>query len=110
MTRSLHLKSILKGALLTATCLLAMASCNQATEQTDTATEEKKTSPLAHLTHDNIDADLAAYAKENPDSIAVIGTRHGEIKVRLFKDVPLHRANFVRLAKTGFYDQGEFTV
>lgn len=35
---------------------------------------------------------------------AVISTTKGEIKVRLHNDTPLHRDNFVKLAREGFYD------
>ena len=35
---------------------------------------------------------------------AVIETSMGDITVRLYDDTPLHRDNFVRLAKTGVYD------
>jgi cyclophilin family peptidyl-prolyl cis-trans isomerase len=90
-------------------CMLLLASCNKAGEEqaTDTEATEAETT-LEPLTSETAVQVLTAYGKEHPDSIAVIGTRHGDIKVRLYKDTPLHRANFVRLANAGFYDQGEF--
>ncbi len=90
--------------------LAMQAACNTpAEEQVTTETEEVETEPgMAPITNDNVTEVLTAYAENNPDSIAVISTRHGNIKVKLYKDTPLHRANFVRLTKTGFYDQGEF--
>lgn len=96
---------------LTACLLLLLMSCNSKTENvaTDQANAlAKQEQTLQPLTAENAEEVLAAYGKENPDTIAVISTRHGDIKVRLYKDTPLHRANFVRLAKGGFYDQGEF--
>ena len=33
-----------------------------------------------------------------------IETTEGNIKVRLFNDTPLHRDNFVKLAKEGYYN------
>lgn len=87
----------------------AAFSCQPATDGTaDAADKAASETKLEPLTSENAVEVLTAYGNENPDSIAVITTRHGEIKVRLFKDTPLHRANFVRLAKAGFYDQGEF--
>ena len=34
----------------------------------------------------------------------IIKTSLGDIKVRLYDQTPLHRNNFIRLAKEGFYD------
>lgn len=39
---------------------------------------------------------------------AVISTSEGEIKVRLFDDTPMHRDNFIILAKSGYYDSQLF--
>ncbi|MDX5347726.1 MAG: peptidylprolyl isomerase [Hymenobacteraceae bacterium] len=60
------------------------------------------------LTKDNAVSVLTKYAAQNPDSVVEIITRHGNIKIKLFQDTPLHRANFIRHTKRGFYDQGEF--
>ncbi|WP_237587023.1 peptidylprolyl isomerase [Pontibacter russatus] len=94
-------------------CLFAAVSCNQSSDgdaaATDTtATAEVPEQKLVPLTKETAVDTLTAFGKKHQDSLAVIGTRHGEIKVRLYKDTPLHRANFVRLTKAGFYDQGEF--
>lgn len=35
---------------------------------------------------------------------AVISTTKGDIRVRLYNDTPIHRDNFVKLAREGFYD------
>ena len=39
-----------------------------------------------------------------PDTLVVISTSYGDIKVKLYPETPLHRRNFMRLAQTGFYD------
>ena len=96
--------------MLLAGCLLPLLSCNRTAEPetgepVETAEED---SVLKPLTSETAVAELTAYGERHDDSLAVISTRHGDIKVRLFKDTPLHRANFVRLSKAGFYDQGEF--
>lgn len=36
--------------------------------------------------------------------VAVISTAAGDIEVRLFDDTPMHRDNFIILAKSGYYD------
>lgn len=100
-------------ALLFAGCMLPLLSgCNKATDTTEgdqtEAVAEEDEQVLEPLTKENAEAVLAAYAEKNQDSLAIIETRHGKIKVRLYKDTPLHRANFVRLTKAGFYNQGEF--
>lgn len=97
-------------SVLLAFCLLLLAGCNKTTDETGSETAEAPSEEptLELLTSENVVAKLEEFGKNNPDSLAVIGTRHGDIKVRLYKETPLHRANFVRLAKAGFYDQGEF--
>src|SRR5699024_5584623 len=40
---------------------------------------------------------LTAYGKENPETRIRIKTDFGDIEVELYKDTPLHRANFIRL-------------
>jgi peptidyl-prolyl cis-trans isomerase B (cyclophilin B) len=90
-------------------CVLLFSACqSQTEEQGTTESEPTETPTLEPLTSETVVEVLTAYEEENPDSLAVISTRHGDIKVRLYKDTPLHRANFVRLTKAGFYDQGEF--
>ena len=63
-----------------------------------------KTSP----SNKNIKEFLLKYGKENKETIAVISTNFGNIKLKLYKDTPLHRANFIRLVKTRFYDNTLF--
>jgi len=46
---------------------------------------------------------LTEYGKNNPENKVVIYTSFGNIHVTLFNDTPLHRANFVRLAKSGYF-------
>jgi cyclophilin family peptidyl-prolyl cis-trans isomerase len=37
-----------------------------------------------------------------------IKTRFGSIKVKLYDETPLHKANFIKLAKEGFYNESLF--
>ena len=43
-------------------------------------------------------------AKLSEEPVMVITTDLGEIKVKLYKDTPKHRDNFVKLASEGFFD------
>ena len=47
---------------------------------------------------------LLQYGKENPENQIRIKTRFGDIEVMLYRDTPLHRANFIFLAKQGYFD------
>jgi len=61
--------------------------------------------PKANLiNNDNVVEKLTAYGKENPETIVSLKTTKGTIKIRLYKDTPLHRANFILFAKSGYFD------
>lgn len=47
---------------------------------------------------------LLSEAKKNKNKFVVIETNKGSIKIEVFNDVPQHAANFLKLAKEGFYD------
>ena len=47
---------------------------------------------------------LTAYGKLNPETIVLFETRLGNIKIKLYKDTPLHRASFIFLTKTGYFN------
>ena len=42
------------------------------------------------------------------DDVVTISTEYGDITVILFDDTPLHKENFLKLAKEGFYDSTTF--
>jgi cyclophilin family peptidyl-prolyl cis-trans isomerase len=42
------------------------------------------------------------YAKT--DTLVVISTSYGVIKIKLYEDTPIHKKNFIKLAQNGFYD------
>ncbi|GAA4440862.1 hypothetical protein GCM10023188_38650 [Pontibacter saemangeumensis] len=110
--KNIFLSALSVRVLLVSGCLFATAACNQSSPggngaETEAAAEEAG-QELEPLTTENAVEVLTAYGQKHPDSLAVISTRHGDIKVRLYKDTPLHRANFVRLTKAGFYNEGEF--
>ncbi|MFV1885326.1 MAG: peptidylprolyl isomerase [Balneola sp.] len=45
---------------------------------------------------------------QTTDEIAIISTDFGEIYVALYDETPLHKQNFLKLAKEGFYDSTTF--
>lgn len=81
--------------------------------QKDTASKEKNKSKetdlkASHFNSQNIEEKLLAYGKEHPETKVNISTNYGDIKIRLFENTPLHRANFIRLSKLNFYDSTIF--
>ncbi len=55
------------------------------------------------INKNNVVEFLTAYGKLNPETIVLFETRLGNIKIRLYKDTPLHRASFIFLTKTGYF-------
>lgn len=51
---------------------------------------------------------LTQYGKENPETRVRIITNFGNIEVKLFKDTPLHRANFIMLVKKDYFNDTFF--
>jgi cyclophilin family peptidyl-prolyl cis-trans isomerase len=66
------------------------------------ACTSKPSGPI--ITQPNVVEVLTEYGQENPENEVLIETEFGNIRLRLFDDTPLHRANFVKLIKEGFYD------
>jgi len=56
------------------------------------------------LTNKNTTAFFTAYGKQNPETIVEFSTRLGNFTIKLFKDTPIHRANFIFLAKKKYFD------
>ena len=57
------------------------------------------TAPWDSLNKNNTESFLLAYGKKNPETKVVIKTKFGNIKLLLYSDVPVHRANFIFLTK-----------
>ena len=60
------------------------------------------------ITPQNLREVLTAYGKENPEDEVLIETSYGNIQLKLYPETPLHRANFVKLIKEGYYEQSDF--
>lgn len=50
------------------------------------------------------EAGKEAKSKVPVDTLVIISTDLGDMKVRLYKETPLHRSNFIHLVDSGFYD------
>tara|TARA_B100000809_G_scaffold162008_1_gene159304 strand:+ start:7234 stop:7950 length:717 start_codon:yes stop_codon:yes gene_type:complete len=64
----------------------------------------KPTKPKIKLTEENAISFLIAYGKENPENKVRITTTYGIIDIELFKDTPIHRANFIYLVKQKYFN------
>lgn len=60
------------------------------------------------LTEKNAVQKLTYFGKENPETKVKITTKYGDVIIELFEDTPLHRANFLMLAKKGVLDSTIF--
>jgi len=60
------------------------------------------------LKHHNVAVFFTEYEKQHKETIVRIKTTYGNIKIRLYKDTPIHRANFIFLTKIGYFDTTVF--
>lgn len=56
----------------------------------------------------NVREELLGYGDANPEKDVLIETDYGNMRIRLYEETPLHRANFVKNIKEGVYDDAEF--
>ena len=54
--------------------------------------------------HENVVGFFENYAQNNKETLVVVKTSFGNIKIRLFENTPLHRANFIYLVKNKYFD------
>ncbi len=60
------------------------------------------------VTNENKKEVLLEYGRLNPEKNVTIETSYGEIRLKLYDETPLHRANFVKLIKDEYYEESEF--
>jgi cyclophilin family peptidyl-prolyl cis-trans isomerase len=60
------------------------------------------------LNRNNVEAFFKEYEKSNKETNVVIKTEYGDIKLRLYNDTPVHRANFIFLTKIKYFDTTVF--
>jgi peptidylprolyl isomerase len=66
--------------------------------------EKEVIKPWDSLNKDNVEAFFTEYGKKNKETKIRIKTKFGNIKLRLFNDVPIHRANFIFLTKLKYFN------
>lgn len=80
-------------------CMFAFSACNNGTKETTEQTAE--TTPVISAT---APAENPAPPVSTEDKFYIIKTTAGDIKVRLYKECPMHQANFAKLVTEKFYD------
>ncbi|MFM7217789.1 MAG: peptidylprolyl isomerase [Bacteroidota bacterium] len=65
------------------------------------------------LTFGFLSAPVVSFARKaapavSTDTLVVISTSYGTMKVRLYTETPIHRSNFIKLAGSGYYDSTLF--
>ena len=92
---------------------------NHPKEKVEELSEKKKKDSIAisskekenkypKVTQENVVDFLTEYGKNNPETKVRISTVHGDIEIQLFKDTPLHRANFIYLVKQQYFNDTFF--
>lgn len=67
-------------------------------------TEQVDVSHIETLTQEELIPFLTKYEKRNSETMARIKTEYGDIEIQLYAGPRLHRLNFVRLAKLGYFN------
>lgn len=70
---------------------------------------QKKRPSSIPITNKNVEERLLKYGQENPETLALVKTDFGDIKIRLYEDTPLHRASFLLMAKNDCFNNIVFT-
>lgn len=60
------------------------------------------------INKDNVREVLVRFGQENPENRLIIHTDLGDMAITLHEDTPLHRANFIRLIKEGYFEKADF--
>jgi len=74
-------------------------------------TKEKKKKVIKtwdSLNRHNTEVFLTEFALQNPENLILIKTDFGSIKIRLYEDVPMHKANFIFLTKINYFNSTVF--
>ena len=66
----------------------------------------KKRGP--EITAENVREELTRYGELNPEKEVLLETDFGNMRIRLYEETPLHRANFIKHIKEGLYEEAEF--
>jgi len=66
--------------------------------------KEEEAPSLDTINYANAIDFLIAYGEKNKETKVKIETKYGTIMLKLYEDVPLHRASFIFLTKMGYFD------
>jgi cyclophilin family peptidyl-prolyl cis-trans isomerase len=66
--------------------------------------EKEIVKPWDSLNKENVEAFFTEYGKHNKETKVLLKTKFGAIKLRLYNDVPIHRANFIFLTKLAYFN------
>ncbi|UYZ65084.1 peptidylprolyl isomerase [Hymenobacter weizhouensis] len=104
---------LLRTSLLLAVSVAALPACNQsppAAEKPDApaGTPQVPGPDLTALTDSNAAALLTAYWQQHPAREVLLQTRHGNMRIRLYDDTPIHTANFLLLSRKGVFNETVF--
>lgn len=96
--------------------MLIVLSCSEkkgTKEPTPTLKREIKLTKKVEKSWDslkkhNVEAFFTVYEKKNKETKVLIKTKFGNIKILLYKDTPIHRANFIFLTKIKYFDTTVF--
>lgn len=77
-------------------------------EISDVKSSEEKTLEYPIINKENVVEFLTQYGAKNPETSVKISTRLGDIYLELYKDTPLHRANFIYLVKQEYFNETFF--
>ncbi|AFU70094.1 peptidyl-prolyl cis-trans isomerase, cyclophilin-type [Psychroflexus torquis ATCC 700755] len=69
---------------------------------------DRDLSKIKTITQEELIPFLKAYAEDNPETIVEVITDKGSFTVELYAEPILHRANFIRLVKVGYFDTTVF--
>jgi cyclophilin family peptidyl-prolyl cis-trans isomerase len=56
----------------------------------------------------NVVSFFTEYGKQNKETVVLLQTKYGNIKMKLYADTPIHRANFIFLSKIGYFNTTMF--
>ena len=65
---------------------------------------EEEVFSLPKITNKNVKKVLGDFAEKNPETLVLMSTRLGDMKIKLYEGTPYHRANFLQLVKRGYYE------
>lgn len=60
------------------------------------------------VTKENLQEVLTRYGQTHNENEVIIETSYGTMRIRLYEDTPLHRANFIKQINEEYYDGGTF--